>query len=280
MSQRPSYFRVFLTFARNSVIRDMMFPANFIIESISSFGWVLMNIGFYLLIFEYTNQIGAGSSDGSAWDKYQFFVFIATSMFINSIVQMFFMSNADEFSELIRTGGLDFALLKPIDTQFLISLRRIEWASLANFVVAAVLMGYALPRVEGFTLTVWQVLLYPVYVLAGIGILYSLTIVLAAASVWLGRNSSIYDFWFYITNLSRYPMEIYDGPIGGWLRFVCTFVFPILIVVNVPARMLAKPLQPDYWYLAIFALFATATCLAVSRWVFQRALLSYRSASS
>ena len=39
-------------------------------------------------------------------------MFIATSMFINSIVQMFFMTNADEFSELIRTGGLDFALLE------------------------------------------------------------------------------------------------------------------------------------------------------------------------
>ena len=182
-------------------------------------------------------------------------------MFINSIVQMFFMTNADEFSELIRTGGLDFALLKPIDTQFLISLRRIEWASLANFVVAAVLMAYALPRVEGFTLTVWQVVLYPVYVLAGVGILYSLTIVLAAASVWLGRNTSIYDFWFYITTFSRYPMEIYQGPIGGWLRRVFTFVLPILIVVNVPARMLAKPLQPEYCVPGLFAIVATVVSL-------------------
>src|SRR5262245_47049824 len=111
MSLRPSYLCVFLTFARNSVVRDMMFPANFIIETISSFGWVMMNIGFYLLIFEYTAQIGDYSG---AWDKWQFFVFIATSMLINSIVQLFFMTNADEFSELIRTGGLDFALLKPI----------------------------------------------------------------------------------------------------------------------------------------------------------------------
>lgn len=280
MTQGPSYFRVFLTFLRNSMIRDMMFPANFIIETISSFGWVMMNIGFYLLIFNYTNQIGAGGPDGSAWDKYQFFVFIATSMFINSIVQLVFMTNADEFSELIRTGGLDFALLKPIDTQFLISLRRIEWASLANVGVAIALMVYALPRVEGFTLTIWQVVLYPVYVLAGIAILYSLTIVLAAASVWLGRNTSIYDFWFYITTFSRYPMEIYNGPIGGWIRLVFTFVLPILIVVNVPARMLAKPLQREYAYLAVFALAATALSLAASRWVFQRALLSYRSASS
>jgi ABC-2 type transport system permease protein len=276
----PSYLRVFLTFARNSLVRDMMFPANFIIETISSLGWVLMNVGFYLLIFEYTDQIGGGGTAGAAWDKHQFFVFIATSMFINSMVQLLFMTNADEFSELIRTGGLDFALLKPIDTQFLISLRRIEWASLANFVVAAVLMGYALPRVEGFHLTLWQIVLYPVYVLGGIGILYSLMIVLAAASVWLGRNTSIYDFWFYITNFSRYPMEIYYGPIGNWLRIVFTFALPILIVVNVPARLLAKPLRPEYAHLALFAIAATIASLAASRWVFQRALMSYRSASS
>jgi ABC-2 type transport system permease protein len=280
MTSRPNYLRVFLTFVRNSLVRDMMFPANFIIEAISSFGWVMMNIGFYLLIFNYTDQIGSGGVEGGAWDKYQFFVFIATSMFINSVVQMFFMTNADEFSELIRTGGLDFALLKPIDTQFLVSLRKVEWASLANFTVAAALLVYALPRVEGFHLTVWQVLLYPLYLAAGIGILYSLTIVLAAASVWLGRNTSIYDFWFYITTFSRYPMEIYSGPIGGWLRWGFTFVLPILIVVNVPARMLAKPLSREYAYLALFALAATAASLAASRWVFQRALLSYRSASS
>jgi ABC-2 type transport system permease protein len=271
---------VFHTFARNSLVRDMLFPANFIIETISSFGWVMMNVGFYLLIFQYTSQIGAGADTGSAWDKYQFFVFISTSMFINSIVQMFFMTNADEFSELIRTGGLDFALVKPIDTQFLISLRRIEWASIANFIVATVLMIYALPRVTEVEIGVWQVALYVIYVGAGVAILYSLMIVLSAASVWLGRNTSIYDFWFYITTFSRYPMEIYQGPIGGWLRVIFTFVLPILVVVNVPARMLAKPLRPEYWYLAVFAIVATAVSLLVSRWVFQRSLMSYRSASS
>jgi viologen exporter family transport system permease protein len=133
---------------------------------------------------------------------------------------------------------------------------------------------------EGFTLTVWQVMLYPLYIFTGVCILYSLTIVLASASVWMGRNTSIYDFWFYITNFSRYPMEIYSGPIGIWLRLAFTFVLPILIVVNVPARLMAKPLQAQYAYLALYAIFATVASLAVSRWVFKRALASYRSASS
>jgi viologen exporter family transport system permease protein len=280
MSNQPSYIRVFLTFVRNSLVRDMMFPANFMIQFVSSLGWVTMNVAFYLLIFHWTAQIGVDQGHGAAWDKYQFFVFIATAMFINSIVQMFFMSNADEFSELIRTGGLDFALLKPIDTQFLISLRRVEWASIANFCVAIVLLAYAVPRLEGVTLTVWQIVLYPFYILTGVAILYSLTIVLASASVWMGRNSSIYDFWFYITNFSRYPMEIYDGPIGTPLRFAFTFLVPVLIVVNVPARIMAQPLAAQNWPLSLFALLATAVSLLGSRWIFIRALASYRSASS
>jgi ABC-2 type transport system permease protein len=143
-----------------------------------------------------------------------------------------------------------------------------------------VLMIYALPRIEGYRPAAWQFVLYPVYLLAGVGIQYSLMIVLAACSVWLGRNTSIYDFWFYITNFSRYPMEIYNGPVGDWLRLVFTFVLPILVVVNVPARMLAKPLRPEYASLALFAAAATVASLWASRWVFQRALASYRSASS
>src|SRR5438067_1260376 len=258
-SQRPSYIRVFLTFARNSLVRDMTFRANFFIDCVSSLSWVVMQFGLYLLIYHYTSQF-------AGWHKYEFFIFLATNMFINSIVQAFFMPNMEEFSEMIRTGGLDFALLKPIDTQFLISLRKVEWASLANFFVAAALMIYALPRVEGFTLTPWRVIAYLVYVAGGIGILYSLTIVLAAASVWLGRNTSIYDFWFYITTFSRYPMEIYQGPIGGWIRWGFTYMLPILIVVNVPARLLAKPMHAEYWYLALFAILATAASLLASRW--------------
>jgi ABC-2 type transport system permease protein len=286
MNERPAYGRVFLTFARNSLIRDMMFPANFIIETVSSLGWVMMNVGFYLLIFEYTSKIvpieenGVVVDEFAPWDKYQFFVFIATSMFINTIVQMFFMTNADEFSELIRTGNLDFALVKPIDTQFMISLRRVEWASLPSFLVAGILMAYALPHVVAYPPSPIVLALYLTYVAMGVAILYSLTIVLAAASVWLGRNSSIYDFWFYITTFSRYPMEIYTGSYGIWLQRFFTFFVPILIVVNVPARLLAKSFQWEYAYLAGFGVIATIASLAVSRWVFQRALASYRSASS
>lgn len=273
MSDLLLYPKLFFTFARNSLIRDMTFRSNFLIEVVSSMTWMIMNLGFYAIIYQYTGSI-------AGWDKYEFFIFIATSMFINSLVQALFMPNAQELSELVRTGGLDFALLKPVDVQFMISLRKISWSSLGNFSVALVLLVYSLMQLEGRPLLPWSLLVYPLFIISGVLILYSIMITLAATSIWLGRNQSLYDFWFYITNFSRYPMQIYSGTLGTPLRNVFTFVIPILLVINVPAGLMAKPLQPEYWSLAVYALAATALSLLASRWVFQRAILSYRSASS
>jgi len=276
--ERPDYLRVFLTFARNSLVREMIFRGNFIIDTISSMAWVLINLAFYTLIFRYTPMLGADTG----WGKYQFFLFLATTLIVNSLVRGLFMENADEFGELIRTGNLDFVLLKPMDTQFLVSLNRIEWSALGNLVLGLLLLFYALGKVDYRPGPV-QVVLYPLYIGCGVAILYSLMITLAASSVWLVRNQSLFNFWFYITNFSRYPMEIYRGDFGTPLRLFFTFIVPVLVVVNVPARLLVRPLAPqsvEDAVLPLFALVAAAGSLAASRWVFNRALVSYRSASS
>lgn len=281
MHNRPPYLAVFLMFARNSLVREMMFRANFLIELVSSFSWSLMNLAFYALVYNLMER--EGRSDIAGWSQYEFFVFIATTIFVNSLVEALFMENAEELSELTRTGGLDFALLKPIDTQFLVSLRKISLTGFTKLILVAGLLAYSLPRIEGLRVTPLQVVLYLLYVALGVMILYSVMIALAATSIWLGRNQSLYDFWFYITNFSRYPMEIYDGPYGTPLRHIFTFIVPILVVINVPATIMAKPLTAgttERLLLAAFAIVATIASLAISRWIFNRALLSYRSASS
>lgn len=275
---------VFRTFARNSLVRDMTFRTNFVIQCVSSIGWTLMNVGFYMIIFQYTDTLGRGSG----WDRDRFFLFIATTWFVNSLVQAFFMPNAEEFSELIRTGGLDFALLKPIDTQFLVSFRKVDWSSLSNFLAGLViafvsLRNLATREVDPMTPTPLAFLLYVVFLACGVAIMYSLMICLSATSIWLGRNQTLYNFWFYITNFSRYPMEMYNRDWGKPLFGFFTFVVPVLLVVNVPARMLAKPVDPrtpGEWMMVGWALVATVLSLLASRWVFKRALSSYRSASS
>ena len=283
MQPRPSYRNVFLTFARNSLVRDMTFRTNFILQCISSISWTVMNIGFYIIIFQHTSMIG----EEGGWHQYEFFVFLATTWFINSIVQTFFMPNAQEFSELIRTGNLDFALLKPIDTQFLISFQKVDWASLSNFVMAVALLVYSLTKLTAqpenpLTLQWSMFLLYPFFILCGVMIMYSIMVALASTSIWLGRNQTLYNFWFYITNFSRYPMEIYQRG-GGWALWgAFTVVVPVLVVVNIPARIMAQPLRPEghQWYWPLIALAATLLSVTSSRFVFKKALGAYRSASS
>lgn len=284
MNARPAYLAVLLTFARNSLVRDIMFRSNFLVQCISSVSWAVMNVGFYLIIFHHAPSIGSDSG----WGQYEFFVFLATTWIVNSLVQTFFMPNAQDFSELIRTGNLDFALLKPIDTQFLISFQRVEWSGLSTLTAGLVLLVIALKHLvqqpdNPLILNPWTLVLYAGYIACGVTILYSLMISLASTSIWLGRNQTLYDFWFYITNFARYPMEIYHRGWGTPLWGFFTFIVPVLVVINVPARLLAQPLRPHAslsWMLALFALVATAGSVTASRWIFRRALLSYRSASS
>jgi ABC-2 type transport system permease protein len=179
-------------------------------------------------------------------------------------------------------------LLKPIDTQFLVSLQRIEWSALPNMLTGLLLLGVSLWHLIGraelpLVLMPHSVLLYFLYVGCGVSILYSLMISLAATSIWLGRNQSLYDFWFYITNFSRYPMEIYQGRFGTPLRVIFTYILPVMVVINVPARLLAQPLgprDPYLWLLAGLAPLMALASLLLARLVFTRALRSYRSASS
>ncbi len=282
-----TYLKVFLTFARNSLVRDLSFRTNFLLQCITSISWTLMNWAFFKIIFLQATSIGKGTG----WNESEFFIFLGTVWIINSVVQTFFMPNAEEFSELIRTGNLDFALLKPIDTQFLISFPRLNWPSLSNFVVGILIVAvYAanLMRHSENPLVIapWTVLAYVVFIACGIVIMYSLMISLASTSVWLGRNQNLYMIWFYLTNFYRYPMEIYQRGMIGWgLWGFFTFVIPILVVANVPARTLAQPLRAEggvWWekWLIVLLIAAAGLSLLVSRVVFRWALGSYRSASS
>ena len=73
------HLRIFLTFARACLVRDMTFRANFLLECVTSLGWMSMNLAFYLLVFQFTPEIGAGSG----WSRAPFFAFVATGLVIN-----------------------------------------------------------------------------------------------------------------------------------------------------------------------------------------------------
>jgi ABC-2 type transport system permease protein len=74
----------------------------------------------------------------------------------------------------------------------------------------------------------------------------------------------------------RYPREIFAGKWALPMGWFFTFVIPILLVVNVPARYVVF----DDPRLLGFTAFSTLVLLVVSRKFFRYALRRYRSASS
>lgn len=278
-SSNPSqanYTRVWTTFLRNALIREMMFRGNFLINVITRAFWFCAQITLFEIIYRNVDTI-------NDWTRPQYFAFMATGMLINSIIEALFMPNCANFSEMIRTGNLDFVLVKPIDTQFLISCEKMELAMINQSLLALGLLGYALVQI-GEPISVMQVAAYLAFVLVGVGFFYSLMIAMASTSIWLTRNQGLYDFWFYITVFARYPRSIYNGIDAQRLEFseilqgTFTWLIPILLVVTVPARVIAKGLNE--WQYPLIGLGSSLVGLIVSRMLFQWSLRSYRSSGS
>jgi len=111
----------------------------------------------------------------------------------------------------------------------------------------------------------------------GIVIAYSFLLMLTSAAVWFTRNQSLYELWWLVTSLMRYPREIFSyswaAPIGTFF----TYFVPILLVINVPARIVVKTMDP---LIVVFMVVVSVVLLFVSRQFFRYALRRYRSASS
>lgn len=275
-SAQANYTRVWTTFLRNALVREMMFRGNFLINVITRAFWFCAQITLFEIIYRNVDTI-------NDWTRPQYFAFMATGMLINSIIEALFMPNCANFSEMIRTGNLDFVLVKPIDTQFLISCEKMELAMINQSLLALGLLGYALVQI-GEPISVMQIMAYLAFVVVGVGFFYSLMIAMASTSIWLTRNQGLYDFWFYITVFARYPRSIYNGVDAQRLEFceilqgTFTWMIPILLVVTVPARVIAKGL--DDWQYPLIGLGSSLIGLIVSRMLFQWSLRSYRSSGS
>ncbi|HET6424225.1 MAG TPA: ABC-2 family transporter protein [Planctomycetaceae bacterium] len=272
MSRAIFYLRVWWAFFVNAAIRELQFRSNVITTLITRGFWFVVQYVLFDLIYRQVPSI-------NDWTRADYFGFMATGMLINSLVEAFFMPNMAEFSELIRTGNLDFALLKPVDTQFLVSFQKMDLAMISQLLMSLGLLGYAINE-SGHSVSFVAVGMYVLLVLSALAFFYSLMIALACTSIFFGRNQSLIEFWFYITIFARYPSSIYSGsPIGEVIRFVFSFVLPILLVVTVPARVLMGLVLDPSW-LAALTILAGVLSLVVSRSVFLWSLKHYRSASS
>ncbi|MGH8048460.1 MAG: ABC transporter permease [Chthoniobacterales bacterium] len=261
------YAEIYSIMVRNSLIRDMSFKANFLLWMAVELLWFLGQIVFIEVIFSYTSSIGG-------WTKWEMVLLIGTHQVISQLFQALFFMNVSNIPELVRTGKMDFLLMLPVDAQFAASVKQFGLDSLVNVGVGLAFVATALWKL-GVMPTAGQFVLYLVCIGCGVAVHYGVMLALAACSFWIVRAEGLIHGYFSLLSIGRYPDVIYTGV----FKFVFSWVLPVILVANVPARVLAKAADSPGW--SVLQLLAvTAAMLLATRAVWMSAVRSYGSASS
>jgi ABC-2 type transport system permease protein len=263
----PRYTEIYSIMLRNSLIREMSFKANFLLWMLVEVLWFCGQIVFFSIIFGNVDRIGD-------WTKWEVVLLIGTHQIIAQLFQAFFFVNVANIPELVRTGKLDSLLVLPVDSQFAVSTKQFGLDSVVNAIVGAAVVCFSLSKLAIVPNPI-SIVLYLVALGFGVAVHYSIMLSLAAVSFWIIRAQGLVYGYFNFLNIARYPDAIFP-PL---FRIIFGWVIPVVIVANIPARLLIKSFGQPGW-LMFHLVIASMIVFSLSRAFWRFALRRYSSASS
>lgn len=260
------YFSIYAALWKNSVTRETMFKGNFLLWICVEVLWFGLQLTFINVLYLHTDNIGT-------WTKWQVVMLVGASHVIQQIFQAFFLVNCTNLSELVRTGKLDFLMLLPINTRFIVSFRQVDLGAYVNATFGASVIVYAAYKMH-FVPTFPHILGFAALCFAGVVIHYSLMFLLATISFWTVRAQGIVWGYYNLFNIARMPDEAFQG----LFKAIFTFAIPMLLVSNVPARVLTDKMHDPRSILLLVVM--SVACFVVSELGWRSSLRHYTSASS
>lgn len=259
------YFSIYAALWKNSVTRETMFKGNFLLWIFVELLWFGLQLAFIGVLYLHTDNIGS-------WTKWQVVMLIGASQFIQQMFQAFFLVNCTNLSELVRTGKLDFLLLLPVNTRFVVSFRQVDLGSFVNAASGLAVMAFAAKQLH-YTPAVSHVIGFFVLCTAGVLIHYSLMFLLATISFYTVRAQGIVWGYYNLFNIARMPDEAFQG----LFKALFTFVLPMLLVSNVPVRLLVNKFSISH---ALILILMAVVCAVISELGWRASIRRYTSASS
>lgn len=258
------YLKLYLASLRICLAREMIFRTNFLIDTFTQLLWLSLSLFFLSVIYFHSGPI-------VGWKMEELVVLVGTARIISGLLDTVF-DNIRRFSNLINLGKLDFFLIRPANSQFLVSTRVFSFHGLVESLFGLVLVGVALERLE-WTLAWGSVLLYLIFVIAGLLMAYSVWLISVLPVFWTGRLNNIHNLFLPFLKLTRVPIGIFRGG----LKIVLTLVIPVAFMATVPAQVILGFSQPS-WIIGMIGL--TTVFLFSSSQLWNFALKRYSSASS
>jgi ABC-2 type transport system permease protein len=228
--------------------------------------WIVVDIIWLLLIFEYTESF-------AQYSNWQYFGFIGVFSFVRNLFHFIFHNSVYRLTDHIYDGKIDTWITKPLSSQFLASFVSFNMPSIANVILGLVIFIISLIKI-GIEITFWKVFLFIYVVVLAVVFMYSFMFSLLCLTFWLGRLSAFNDF---VSLLFDDPAEIPTMAYKGVLKFAFYFIIPVVLVATLPTSIFYFGI--DYKYILFYSVFVFSS-FAFSRFIWRRGLRVYSSVSS
>lgn len=226
--------------------------------------WVIAYVALIEVIFYHTDTL-------AGWNKGSVLLIMSFYYFVQNVSDIFFKDDFEHFGESVRRGELDFKLVKPASPRLLSFFWEIRFDHAASLIPTSFLFYYALKNLN-FEIS-WALL--------GVGFLFSIVSLIlyftvlsfiATLTFWIHRNDTFNTLIFNVSQLARYPRQIYQHIVGK----VLTFGIPLALISSIPAEV---ALQFENGLLPYFFIGITALFYALGRIFWHYGLRKYTSAS-
>lgn len=262
------YIKIFFDFLKYNTMADMEYRLNMILSFFADIIWYICQLSLFEAMFSYFPQMNGWTRDSIA-------IFMAYLFVCDSLWMLLFNENLQKLNSLIVNGELDLLLTKPINSQFMVSFRKISITYLANFLITLSWLVYSLQKMPSMNSTtlllslLWLILLVPLSLM----ISYALRFFFAAACLYFTHAESYTYLWYSFFKIATRPNDLYHKV----LRYFSLFVIPLAFMYTIPAKII---LGQEPWWMVIVTMALAVFLIYLSHWYWQRGLKKYSSASS
>lgn len=219
-----TYLRVYKKFFETSLAEASSFRTSFILIIIMDIVFYATSISSVSFIYDHVSTIGP-------WSKNQLLFFIAFMLTIDHLHMTIVSENFWELSIKIRTGTLDFDLLRPLSSIFSVFFRYVRTSSMVNTpIVWSMLIYFGLK----LNLTWQQWIVIPPLVIIGFTLFVIIEFCLSVAMFWTIEGWGINFLRMQMQQLSRWPHFIYSY----FPRKILTIFLPILLAGSGPVSFI------------------------------------------
>jgi ABC-2 type transport system permease protein len=274
------YLRLFALAVRTSLLLGLQYRWDFLVQGLMQVCW--MALSAMPLFIAYGARAGATdtaltSASIGGWGFYPAVIVFGFFMLLKAILEGAINPSLSAVVEHIRSGTLDFVLLKPADAQFLVSTARFDPWHVIDALAALLLVIYGVVKnaaspggaLPGVSAVVAAAALF----VCGVLILYSIWILVICAAFYVVKVDNLSFLFTSVFDFARWPRSVFRGA----LLVLFTYVIPLVLMTSLPADALSGRLTFSQ---ALWALSITALLIVASRLVWRGAIGRYTSASS